>query len=83
MGENKKLEVALDLGFMKNRLLMNVSWYQNRSNNQLVGYPMSPSTGFSTIQYYNLEAVVENTGLELEINTTNIKSKSFTWRTGF
>src|SRR4030095_10899917 len=52
-------------------------------NNQLVGYPLPPSTGFSTIQYYNLQALVENSGWEFEINSINIKNKKLTWRTAF
>jgi TonB-linked SusC/RagA family outer membrane protein len=78
----EKLEGALELGFLKDRILVSTAWYRNRSGNQLVGYPLSTQTGFSSY-YANLNAVVQNTGLELELNTTNIKTKHFTWSTAF
>ena len=78
--ENKKLEVAIELGFLKDRINLGVSWYRNRSSNQLVGYPLPSTTGFSTIQA-NLPATVENTGLELEFSTVNVRSKNFEWQT--
>src|SRR5690606_34261334 len=42
--ENKKLEVALELGFLKDRLFMGASYYKNTSSNQLVGIPDRKST---------------------------------------
>lgn len=75
---NKKLEVAMELGFLKNRIMFNGSWYRNRSSNQLVGYKLPDITGFTSIQF-NLPATVQNTGWEFELNTTNIKGKVFNW----
>ncbi|MES2458869.1 MAG: SusC/RagA family TonB-linked outer membrane protein [Bacteroidota bacterium] len=77
---NKKLEVSLDLGFVKDRLLISSSWYRNRSSNQLVGYTLPDITGFPSIQY-NLPAKVQNSGWEFEINTTNISNNKFQWKT--
>jgi TonB-linked SusC/RagA family outer membrane protein len=79
---NKKWEIGLELGFINDRILLSSSYYQNRSSNQLVGYPLPMITGFSSIQQ-NLGATVQNTGWEFEINTSNIKSKKFTWATSF
>ncbi len=79
---NRKLEVALELGFLKDRLFFTASYYRNRSGNQLVGVPLPGTTGFSSIQA-NLDATVENTGLEFELATTNIRSTNFRWNTTF
>ena len=78
--ENKKLEGAVELGFLKDRLNFGISWYRNRSSNQLVGYPLPSTTGFSSIQA-NLPATVENTGWELELSTVNFQTDSFEWQT--
>jgi len=78
----QKLEAALELGFLKDRILVSAAWFRNRSGNQLVGYPVSSQTGFTSYAA-NLNAVVQNTGWELELNTTNIKTKNFTWTTAF
>ncbi len=78
--ENKKLEAAIELGFIKDRITMGVSWYRNRSSNQLVGFPLPSTTGFSTVQA-NLPATVQNTGWEFELSSLNISSESFRWQT--
>lgn len=79
---NRKLEAALELGFFKDRILLSTSYYRNRSSSQLVGIPLPGTTGFSNIQS-NLDATVQNTGLEFELNTVNIKSPNFSWNTSF
>lgn len=75
---NKKLEVALELGFFDDRILMTSAWYRNRSSNQLVGYPLPATTGFTSIQS-NLDATVQNSGLELTLRTVNVKTQDFNW----
>lgn len=77
---NRKLEAAVELGFVKNRLLINAAYYRNRSTNQLVGIPLPATTGFPSLQG-NLDATVQNTGLELELNTINIRNDNFLWNT--
>jgi TonB-linked SusC/RagA family outer membrane protein len=77
-----KLEVALELGFLDDRIQLSTSWYRNRSGNQLVGIPLPATTGFSSIQA-NLPATVENKGLELELNTTPVKARRFNWNSNF
>lgn len=77
---NKKFEIGLELGAIDNRILGSVSFYRNRSSNQLIGYPLPPTTGFSSIQG-NFPATVENTGVEIELNTSNIETISFNWST--
>jgi len=79
---NKKLELALEWGMLKNRLQGEVSWYRNRSSNQLVGLPLPATTGFATVQA-NLPAEVQNTGWEFSLNATPIKSAHFQWQTSF
>ncbi len=80
--ENKKFEVALELGLFKNRVQFNGSYFRNLSGNQLIGLPLPRTTGFFSVTA-NFPAEVENKGLELELNTINISSSSFTWSTGF
>jgi len=75
---NKKLEAALELGLLKDRIHMGLSWYLNRSSNQLVGYTLPSMTGFSSVQS-NLPATVENTGWEIEFSLTPIKNRNFRW----
>ncbi len=77
---NKKLEAAVELGFIEDRINISLSWYRNRSSNQLVGYPLPAITGFTTVQA-NLPATVQNTGWEVELSSYNIQSKDVLWQT--
>src|SRR5207247_8313370 len=72
--ENKKFDAGLELGFMKDRFTFCLDYYRNRTVNQIVGYPLPPTTGFSSIPAYNLPAIVQNTGVEIELTTTNIRN---------
>ncbi|MBW8244163.1 SusC/RagA family TonB-linked outer membrane protein [Muricauda oceani] len=80
--ENRKLELAMELGFFKDRLLVNTSWYRNRSSNQLVGIPLAATTGFSQLTG-NFDATVQNTGFEIDFRSINIKNRRFSWSTNF
>lgn len=75
---NKKMEVGLELDFWKDRVLLTVDYYNNRSSNQLIGQTLSSQTGF-TSYIANLPAKVENSGWELDLNTINIQSNRFSW----
>jgi TonB-linked SusC/RagA family outer membrane protein len=77
---NKKLEAALELGFLQDRLFLTTAWYQNRSSSQLVGLPLPATTGFTSIQS-NLNATVQNSGLEVTVRTQNIRKPNFNWTT--
>ncbi|MBN8877931.1 MAG: TonB-dependent receptor [Sphingobacteriales bacterium] len=77
---NRKLEAALELGFLKNAILFNTSYYNNRSGNQLIQYSLSSQSGFDSY-IANLPAKIENSGWEFEINTVNVKKKNFSWTT--
>ena len=77
---NKKLEFSLDLGFLKDRIVVGTNFYRNRSSNQLVGIPLPATTGFNSINA-NLNATVENTGWEFSLNSVNIDTAHFKWST--
>lgn len=78
--EVKKLEFALELGFIQDRLMVRANYYRNRTGNQLVGYALPSITGFDIVQA-NLPAVIQNSGLELEVESRNWKGRNFSWST--
>jgi len=77
-----KLELALETGFLHNRLMLNLNYYQARSKDQLVLYTLPNTTGFTSYQA-NLPAVVQNKGWEVELNTVNIPQGAWRWNTSF
>jgi len=78
--KTKKFETGLEFGALKNRLLLNVSYFENRSGNQLLDLVLPSITGTTSI-IGNLPAVVQNTGWEFVLTTRNIQTKSFSWTT--
>lgn len=77
---NHKLELAMELGFLRDRLFLSAGWYRNRSSNQLVGIPLPATTGFPTLQA-NLDATIQNQGLEITLRSQNFQSDNFSWVT--
>lgn len=80
--ETKKMEGGIELGFIKDRILLSASFYQNRSNNQLASSSLPAITGFTQISK-NLMALVQNRGAEFELRTINLNNKVFRWNTSF
>jgi TonB-dependent starch-binding outer membrane protein SusC len=79
---NRKSELGLELGILKDRIIATVSYYHNRSSNQLINSPLPIQTGFSSI-IRNLPATVQNTGWEYQLTTALVKGKNFTWDASF
>lgn len=77
---NKKLEAAIELGFLHDRVFLTTAAFLNKSGNQLVGVPLPGTAGFTSYQA-NLDATVQNSGLEFDLHTVNIKTKNFNWST--
>ena len=80
--ETKKLSVSLDLGFFKDRLMLNTTFFRNRSSNQLTTYVFPFTTGVGSIEI-NLPATIQNNGWEIALSSTNISNKDFSWSTNF
>jgi len=80
--EIRKFEVALELGFLNNRILLNTNWFLSRSDNQLLFYSLPSQTGFSGVTM-NFPGKVQNKGWEFELSAAIINNKNFQWRTDF
>ncbi|AYZ36195.1 SusC/RagA family TonB-linked outer membrane protein [Chryseobacterium indologenes] len=80
--KTKKLEAAIEVGLFRNKVNINTAWYRNRSSNQLVGYQLPTMTGFSSV-LANLDATVQNTGWEFELNARPFSKGKFQWETSF
>lgn len=80
--ENRKMEAGLELGFIKDRILLTSNYYRNISTNQLVDFQLSPQVGFSSLTA-NFPAKVLNAGWEFELNTVNVDKRSFSWKSSF
>ena len=73
--------VGVDVSLFGSRVNLSLDWYNNQSDNLLIKNKIPSSTGY-TEQYQNLGAI-RNRGVEIVLNTTNIRTKDFTWTTDF
>ncbi|WP_276090871.1 SusC/RagA family TonB-linked outer membrane protein [Pedobacter sp. JY14-1] len=78
----RKLEVGLDLGFCKDKLLLNFSAFRNRSDNQLIANAF-PSIAGPGQPIYNFPALIQNSGLEVTATANAVNSQNFTWKLSF
>jgi TonB-linked SusC/RagA family outer membrane protein len=79
---NKKLEAAMELGFVQNRLMVDMAYYRNRSDNQLLRYILPSQTGFNAV-VRNFPGLVQNSGWEFSVTSKNMVSKALSWSTSF
>ncbi|RXK81769.1 SusC/RagA family TonB-linked outer membrane protein [Filimonas effusa] len=77
-----KMELGLDLGFFKNKLLLGLALYQSRTGNQLLFQQAPAQTGFPRVMA-NFPAMVRNRGLEIELLATPLKNKTWKWTSSF
>ena len=73
-----ELNFGVQLGFVDNRVNIELDWYK-RNNYDLIGIV---NTQMGGMKYGNVASMKSN-GMELSINTTNIKTQDFTWSTNF
>ncbi|HEV2481962.1 MAG TPA: SusC/RagA family TonB-linked outer membrane protein, partial [Puia sp.] len=79
---NRKWEAGLELSFFKERIFLSADYYLNKTDNQLTGIVLPTQTGFSSLNA-NLGAVLQNTGWELAVSTTNVQQGKFSWKSAF
>lgn len=76
----KMTNFGIDLT-LKDRLEFVLDLYNIKNDELLLDVPTAPSTGFSYITKNS--GAVRNSGVEFSVNSTNIKTKLFSWTTGF
>lgn len=80
--EKQKLEGALEMGFLNDRLSLGVSFYRDQCGNQLTRFPTPDFTGFSSVMA-NLPAEVLNYGWEVTAGGYVVHGKNFSYRADF
>ena len=73
---NYNLNLGLDFSLF-NRVNVTLEYYLRNTKNLLMDSPVSMTTGFSSYLMY--VGQLRNQGVELEINSTNFKTKDFEW----
>lgn len=76
-----QFNAGFDLSVLKDRLAITFDYYRKYTSNGIISSPLAATTGFSSYTTNQLE--VSNRGYEIGINSTNVKTKDFTWTTNF
>ena len=75
---NKKAEIGFESRFLKERVQIQVAFYRNVSDNQLVQYNLPIQTGFFSV-LKNHQAVILNSGWEFLASYQSNNSASVKW----
>jgi TonB-linked SusC/RagA family outer membrane protein len=76
-----QLDLGVDMAFMNGKISTSLDFYHKKTNDLLINIPVGDWWGFSS-QLANVGSV-ENKGIELSVNTTNISTPDFGWKTSF
>jgi TonB-linked SusC/RagA family outer membrane protein len=75
------IETGLDLRFFKNRIGLDLTYYNTESRNQLLPLALSNTTGYAS-RFINA-GLINNQGVEVTLNITPVKTRSFSWDVAF
>lgn len=73
--------LGIDLGLFNNRLNISGDFFVKDTKDLLLAQSLAYVTGFGS-QYQNI-GKIQNKGVELSLNSTNIQTKNFLWQTDF
>ena len=68
---------SIDVGFLKNRLNMNLSFYHRKGSDLVTSVSVVSTTGYTSLSYNTSEQV--NQGVELMLSGTPLKTKDWRW----
>ena len=75
--KNGNLNIGIEASLFDSRLSINAEYYNKKTTDMLLSYPMATSTGFNG---YNANVGdMRNSGFEFEVKGTPIKTNDFTW----
>ncbi|MDO4881282.1 MAG: SusC/RagA family TonB-linked outer membrane protein [Capnocytophaga sp.] len=79
--KNQELNIGTEFGLFNDRINLSVEWFHRKSYD-LIGDIVTQGVGGFTTKKGNM-AEMRIRGLEVGLETTNVKTKDFSWRTSF
>lgn len=80
--ETATTNLALDFGFLNNRISGSIDFYVKKTTDLLNNIPQPAGSNFTAFIVANVGAM-ENRGVEFSINTQPIRKSNFTWNVDF
>ncbi len=75
--KTNSFEIGLETKFLRNRIGLDVTYYTQKSRNQIMGMATSWTSGY-TYRLINA-GEIDNKGIEITLNTRPIQTKDFSW----
>ncbi|PZR29375.1 MAG: SusC/RagA family TonB-linked outer membrane protein [Citrobacter freundii] len=79
--KSEQVDIGVDFGLFNNKLSGEIDYYVRNTRDLIYNVPVPGTSGFST-QTVNVGAM-QNKGVELVLNSTNISGRDFKWSTSF
>jgi hypothetical protein len=73
----------LEFAIFNGRVNLNLDYYRRTTKDLLLQAPIPWSAGMRTANVYQNVGSVRNSGIEVNLQTVNVKSKNLTWTTNF
>jgi len=77
--QTSEANYGIDFGILNSKINFTIEYYNSNTIQLLLQQPAMYITGHQS--YWNNIGKVNNKGIEIELNTTNITNKKFTWKT--
>lgn len=72
-------DAGFNLGLFDNRINLEFNYYKKKTEDLIQGRPIDATSGFTS--YADNVGTVENSGIEIALNTINFKTENFSWET--
>jgi TonB-linked SusC/RagA family outer membrane protein len=79
--KTSEYDLGVSFGLFNNRITVDADAYLKKTKALLLDAPLPETSGFKSV--YKNTGKLQNKGLELTINSTNIKTANFTWNSSF
>ncbi len=74
---NSNFNTGIEFGFLKGRIYGGLEYFLRTTTDMLFSFPVAPSMGYSS--YYANVGDMRNSGLELELNFTPVRTDKVLW----
>ncbi|WP_217605606.1 TonB-dependent receptor [Chitinophaga sp. GbtcB8] len=78
-----QFDAGLEFAIFNGRINLNLDYYRRTTKDLLLQAPIPWSAGMRTANVYQNVGSVRNSGIEVNLQTVNVKSQNLTWTTNF
>lgn len=76
-----ELELGVDANFFEDRIGVEFTWYDQKTEDLLLTRSIAPSTGY--LSRLGNFGTLQNRGIEITVNAVPVNTRQVTWQTGF